>query len=281
MSTSTGPGPPGARDVEGLVDRPRDLPRVLDHERVLDDRHRDADRVGLLEAVGAEQLGAHLAGDEHDRHRVHHRVGDRRDQVRRAGAGRGERDADLAGRLGVALGGVAAAGLVAHEDVADAARRRTRRRSGGSRRRGGRRRRRRPPPSGIPSRHRPRASHRPPSVGSNSRKKPVYQRVFRAQRCDAAPLRRRRANRRSGRQAGHKGYEEPMPTPIASTIAPPTVTTSSDERIETSRKRLRTQAIANSSTATTAPGHDQRLVARRRSGTAACGTCRPAPSCRR
>ena len=34
--------------------------------------------VGLLEAVGAEQLGAHLAGDEHDRDRVHHRVADRR-----------------------------------------------------------------------------------------------------------------------------------------------------------------------------------------------------------
>ncbi len=50
-----------ARDVERLVDRPRDLLRVLDHERVLDDRHRDADRVGLLEAVGAEQLGADLA----------------------------------------------------------------------------------------------------------------------------------------------------------------------------------------------------------------------------
>ena len=30
-----------------------------------------------------------------------------------------KRDADLAGRLGVALGRVAAAGLVAHEDVAD------------------------------------------------------------------------------------------------------------------------------------------------------------------
>ena len=41
------------------------------------------------------------------------------------GPRRAERDADLAGRLGVALGGVAAAGLVAHEDVADAARRRS------------------------------------------------------------------------------------------------------------------------------------------------------------
>ena len=63
-----------AGDVEGLVDRPRNLLRARDHERVLDHRHRDADRVGLLEAVGAEQFGAHLAGDEDDRHRVHHRV---------------------------------------------------------------------------------------------------------------------------------------------------------------------------------------------------------------
>ena len=31
MSTSTGPGRPGARDVERLVDRLRDLARVLDH----------------------------------------------------------------------------------------------------------------------------------------------------------------------------------------------------------------------------------------------------------
>ncbi len=113
-------GASGAGHVEGLVDRARDFQRVLDHEGVLDDRHRDPDRVGLLEAIGAEQLGAHLAGDEHDRHRVHHRVADRRDQVGRAGTARGERHADLAGRLGVALGGVAAAGLVTHEDVTDA-----------------------------------------------------------------------------------------------------------------------------------------------------------------
>ena len=32
MSISTGPGPAGAGDVERLVDRPRDLRRVLDHE---------------------------------------------------------------------------------------------------------------------------------------------------------------------------------------------------------------------------------------------------------
>ena len=52
--------------------------------------------------------------------RVHHRVGQRGDDVRRAGAGGGEADADLARRLRVALGRVAAARLVADEHVLDA-----------------------------------------------------------------------------------------------------------------------------------------------------------------
>ena len=41
--------------------------------------------------------------------------------------------------------------------------------------------------------------------------------------------------------------------PIASTITPPTVTNSSEERIEMCRKRFLTQAITSSSTATTQP----------------------------
>ena len=88
MSTSTGPGRPVRAMWNASWIDPRDLLRVLDHERVLDDRHRDAERVRLLEAVGAEQVGAHLAGDEHDRDGVHHRVGERRDEVGRARAGR-------------------------------------------------------------------------------------------------------------------------------------------------------------------------------------------------
>ena len=50
-------------------------------KRVLDDRHGDAERVRLLEAVGAEQVGADLAGEGDERDRVHHRVGQRRDDV--------------------------------------------------------------------------------------------------------------------------------------------------------------------------------------------------------
>jgi hypothetical protein len=51
-------------------------------------------------------------------HRVHHRVADRGDQVGRTGTTGGKRHTHLARSLGVALGRVSAAGLVAHQDVA-------------------------------------------------------------------------------------------------------------------------------------------------------------------
>ena len=65
------------------------------------------------------EVREHLAGDADDRHRVHVGVGDRGDEVGRAGAGGRDRDADLVGCGGVALGGVAGALLVAHQDVAE------------------------------------------------------------------------------------------------------------------------------------------------------------------
>ena len=54
-------------------------------------------------------------------HRVHVRVGDRGDEVGRTGARGRDRDAELAARRRVALGRVAGALLVAHEDVAELA----------------------------------------------------------------------------------------------------------------------------------------------------------------
>ena len=119
---------------------------------VLGDRQRDAADVGFLEGVGADDGRGHLAGDRDDRHRVHVRVGDRRDQVGRARAGGGHADADLAGGLRVPLGGVAGALLVADQDVPDrgGVEQRVVRRAG-SRRRGCRRRRRpRPPRASAP-----------------------------------------------------------------------------------------------------------------------------------
>jgi hypothetical protein len=106
-------------DADGVDDRLRGVIRPLDRDRVLDQRLGDADHVRLLEGVRAAQRGLHLARDEQGRRRVHLRVGDRGDEVRRPGAGRADGDADAARRAGVALGGVAGGRLVAHQDVAD------------------------------------------------------------------------------------------------------------------------------------------------------------------
>ena len=105
--------------MEGGRDRLWDLGRIGDKEVVFGDRHRDAADVGLLEAVGADHRAADLAGDDDERDRVQVGVGQRRDDVRRGRAARHHGHAGTAGRLGVALGHVAGALLVADEDVAD------------------------------------------------------------------------------------------------------------------------------------------------------------------
>ena len=114
-----GSRPAGGGDVERLGDGTRDLQRIGDEEVVLGDRQRDAPDVGFLERVGADRTARDLAGDRDDRHGVHVRVGDRRDEVGRAGARGRHADADLAGREGVPLGRVSGALLVADEDVPD------------------------------------------------------------------------------------------------------------------------------------------------------------------
>ena len=114
-------GAAGGGDVERLGDGARDLGRVGHEEVVLGDRHRDAADVRLLEGVRADRRGSDLAGDRHDRDRVHVRVGERRDQVRGAGPRRRHAHADAAGRRGVPLRGVARALLVADQDVPDGA----------------------------------------------------------------------------------------------------------------------------------------------------------------
>ena len=56
MSTSTGPRPARARDVERLPQRGRDVLDARDEVVVLGDRQRDAGDVGLLEGVAADEL---------------------------------------------------------------------------------------------------------------------------------------------------------------------------------------------------------------------------------
>ena len=119
MSTRTGPGPPGRGHVERLADRAGDVLGLGDQEVVLGDRDRDAGDVGLLEAVGADHGRRHLAGDGHQRHRVHVGVRDRRDQVGGTRPAGRHAHADAARGLRVAGGGVAGALLVPDQDVPD------------------------------------------------------------------------------------------------------------------------------------------------------------------
>jgi hypothetical protein len=112
-------GTPRPRDVERVLHHLRQLAHVLHEPGVLDDRQRDAGRVGLLEGVGADQVRVDLPGDRDERSRVHPGVGDRGDEVRRAGAGGCDRDTGPAGGARVSLSHVAGALFVAGEDVPD------------------------------------------------------------------------------------------------------------------------------------------------------------------
>ena len=80
---------------------------------------RDAERVGFLERVAADELGVDLAGDGDDRDGIHHGVDEAGDQIGGAGSGGGAADADLAGGARVAFGGEAGVLFVTHQDVPD------------------------------------------------------------------------------------------------------------------------------------------------------------------
>ena len=112
-------GPAGGGDVERLADRQRQLLGRHHQLVVLGRRAGDADGVALLEGVAADRLRRHLPGDRDHRDRVHVGVHQRRDEVRRRRTRRHQRHAGTAGDVGIALGHVPGALLVAHEDVAD------------------------------------------------------------------------------------------------------------------------------------------------------------------
>ena len=116
MSTTTGRTARTA--IKSFGDGRRNIFGALDLTVPLGHGLRDADEIGLLKGVGAQQRGADLPGDEHQRRGVHQRVGQPRDGVRGAGAGGHEADADLSADAGVALRCVHGALLVADEDVA-------------------------------------------------------------------------------------------------------------------------------------------------------------------
>ena len=112
-------GAAGAGDGEGLPHHVGQLVSVLDQEVALGDGHGDAGDVHLLEGVLADQVLAHIAGDEHHGGGVQIGGGDAGDQVGGAGAGGGEADPHLSRRPGVAVGGVGGTLFMSGQDVPD------------------------------------------------------------------------------------------------------------------------------------------------------------------
>ena len=107
------------RDIESLVQNLGEIVDVAHQPVVLGTRPRDADRIAFLKCVVADQMRRHLASDTDQRDRIHQRIGQRGDHVGRARPRRDERNARLAGRARIALGGMARALLMANEDVLD------------------------------------------------------------------------------------------------------------------------------------------------------------------
>jgi hypothetical protein len=111
------PRPPGRGDVKGLRDRGRDALRIGDQFVVLGDRPGNPGDVGLLERVGADHGGRHLAGDRDHGYRVHVRIGEGGDQVGRARAAGNHADPGAAGGPGVAFSRMPGALLVPDKHV--------------------------------------------------------------------------------------------------------------------------------------------------------------------
>ena len=98
----------------------RNVLRTRDQIGVLDHRVGCADDIGFLEGVGANGVHADLAGDDHHRHGIHVRVGDRGDHVRGARAGRDDAHADLTSRYGIAFSRMTCGLFVAHQHKTEA-----------------------------------------------------------------------------------------------------------------------------------------------------------------
>ena len=114
-------GTAGAGDVERLVQHFGEIVDVAHQPVVLGAGPGDADGVAFLERVVADQVRRHLAGDADQRDRIHQRVRQRRHHVGGARSRGHQHHARLAGGARIALGGVAGALLVPHQDVLELA----------------------------------------------------------------------------------------------------------------------------------------------------------------
>jgi hypothetical protein len=112
LVTSTG-------DIKRLVDDLRQVFDALHQKVVLGAGARDAERVGLLKRVAADQLTGDLAGDGHDGDGVHQGVHQAGCEVRGARSRSGAADPRFAGGARVAFGREGGVFFVPHQHVAD------------------------------------------------------------------------------------------------------------------------------------------------------------------
>ena len=78
-------------------------------------RATDTDVIGLLKGVITDEISGHLAGECHKRNRVHVSVGQTRDDVGHAGPRGHQYNAGFSCGLGITLGHVRSALLMARE----------------------------------------------------------------------------------------------------------------------------------------------------------------------
>src|SRR5918997_543751 len=112
-----GAWPAAARDLEGAAHRRVQLVGVLDEKGVLGEGQRHAHHVRLLEGVFAQSRTPDLARYGDERHGVHLRRCQARDEVRGARAARRDHYAYAVRRPGVAVRGVGGGLLVAGAGV--------------------------------------------------------------------------------------------------------------------------------------------------------------------
>ena len=113
------PGPPGRGDIERLLDGLGQPVDILHQEVVLDAGPGDADVVGFLERVIADQVRRDLPGEHHHRYRIHVGGGNAGHGVGRTGPGSHDHDTGPAGGTRIAVCRVSCSLLVAHQDMLD------------------------------------------------------------------------------------------------------------------------------------------------------------------
>ncbi len=111
-------GAAGGGELERFFENAGKVFGLQDEVAVFDDRQGHAEEVGFLEGAFADELLVNLAGDRDQRGAVHVGVGDRGDEVGRAGAAGGHANSRFAGGAGVAFGGEGTALFVAGKNGA-------------------------------------------------------------------------------------------------------------------------------------------------------------------